>query len=361
LRETVQILRSLIRIFVISLCLGIFVAQPAGAAQRQADGSSDAAPDAAPPVFVGGQKIAASAIVDRGRLLVPVRGVFEGIGADVQFSPPKFVVVRKDGAVIAAFILDRARAVVGHESVVLDVAPMQRDGRVYVPLRVVAEAAGATVAYSNRPPSVHIRADAAPAGSGSGPAGDLQTLQARTASTAQWRLGVAVFSGLCCLGCLVLTARRFAPTVLRAAPLWPAAPPAPPAPRRRPPSPLMPQALHVPRSERMALASVEATGEARLRKQVVTETRTIEVPVTREELVIEYAGEGGTVIVDGHRLEAGETIRIPLWEERVQVDVSKHVLRKEDIVVGKRRSTFAASNGDHGQPLDFGVAEGSPS
>jgi uncharacterized protein (TIGR02271 family) len=355
LRETVQILRSLIRIFVISLCLGIFVAQPAGAAQRQADGSSDAAP----PVFVGGRKIAAAAIVDRGRLLVPVRGVFEGIGADVQFSPPKFVVVRKDGAVIAAFILDRARAVVGHESVVLDVAPIRRDGRVYVPLRVVAEAAGATVAYSNQPPSVHIRADAASAGSGSGsaPAGDLQTLQARTASTAQWRLGVAVFSGLCCLGCLVLTARRFAPTVLRAAPLWPAAPPAP----RRSSAPLMPQALHVPRSERMALASVEATGEVRLHKQVVTETRTIEVPVTREELVIEYAGEGGTVIVDGHRLEAGETIRIPLWEERVKVDVSKHVLRKEDIVVGKRRSTFAASIGDRVQPLDFGVAEGSPS
>ncbi len=357
LRETVHISRSLIHLFGISLSLGISLAQPADAAHLH----RTRAVQSAPAIYVQGHKIRTPAIVDRRHLLVPVRGVFEGIGASVQYSWPKFVVVRKEGAVIAAFILDRRRAVVGHASVDLDVAPMRRDGRVYVPLRVVAEAAGATVAYTNRPPAVHIRQ----------PAADSVVRDAAFAaesalvrSTAQWRFGVALFTALCCLGCLVLTARRFAPGVFRAAPLRGAVGAAHggavrggAVPAREPPAPQP----HVPLPERVTRTSVEATGEARLHKEIVRETRTIQVPVTREELVIEYAGEGGTVIIEGRQLAAGETVRIPLWEERVHVDVTKHVLRKENIVIGKRRSTFSTTNGERGQAVDFGVAEGSPS
>jgi uncharacterized protein (TIGR02271 family) len=360
----VHIQRWLTRLFGVSLSLSVLAALPSSAAHWQARHGAQTPP----PIYVGGRKIRTPAVVDHGHLLVPVRGVFEAIGASVQYSPPKFVVVRKDGAVIAAFILDRRRAIVGHESVDLDVAPTRRDGRVYVPLRVVAEAAGATVTYTNRPPSVRIRQPASDGGADDlGPAAESQSAQ-----TAQWRIGVAVFAGLCCLGALVLAARRFARGVFLAVPLRGvvaaphdlavamngALPTAhnPPRPAREHPTPN----VHVAVPDRAALVSVEATGEARLHKRLVTETRTIQVPVTREELVIEYAGEGGTVIVEGRRLAAGETVRIPLWEERVHVDVTKHVLVKEDIVIGKRRSTFAV-NADRGQPLDFGVAEGSPS
>jgi len=348
----VHIFQTLIRCLGISLCLGILIAPQAADARRR-DGR---AVEATPAIYVGHKRIRTPAVVERRHLLVPVRGVFEAIGASVQYSWPKFVVVRKEGAVIAAFILDRRRAVVGHASVDLDVAPMRHDGRVYVPLRTVAEAAGATVAYTNRPPAVHIRPPAS-ADDDFVRATGLQNAQ--MPSTAQWRFGVAVFTGLCCLGCLVLTARRFAPSVLRAAPLRgtvsAARGGAVPAGEPRA------SQLHVPVPDRFARTPVEAAGEARVRKEIVRETRTIQVPITREELVIEYAGEGGTVIIEGRRLEAGETVRIPLWEERVNVDVSKHVLRKEDIVIGKRRTTFSVANGDRAQPADFGAAEGSPS
>lgn len=74
-------------------------------------------------------------------------------------------------------------------------------------------------------------------------------------------------------------------------------------------------------------------GEVRLRKEVVTEQRTVEVPVTREELVVEK------VPVSGEQQPAGEIgsdqeIRVPLSEERVRVE--KKPVVTEEVRVGKR-------------------------
>lgn len=75
-------------------------------------------------------------------------------------------------------------------------------------------------------------------------------------------------------------------------------------------------------------------GEVRLRKEVVTETQNIEVPTTREELVIERTpGEGREAA--GAEVGSGEKeIRVPLTEERVSVE--KKPVLNEDIRVGKR-------------------------
>jgi len=306
----------------------------------------------APPIYVGAQKVSTAVFVDDGRLFVPVRGVFEAIGASVSYVAPHFVVVRKHGEPLAAFLLDRQEAVVGHRAVHLDRPPTRREGRIYVPLRVVAEAAGATVAYENRPPGVHI----APAKTVA--AGPPQLLGPETAAAAEvsaasqptdWITGVAVFSGMCMLLCLVLTARRFGPSLFRARMKRPVLPP---------PDPLALPAA--PSLDRVALTSVEATGEARFRKELVTETQTIEIPVTREELVIEYGGEGGVVLIEGRQLFAGETVRIPLWEERVHVDVTKHVLLTDDIIAARRRPRPSGAPPPTSPP-DFSIAEGNPS
>src|SRR5512135_3481351 len=67
------------------------------------------------------------------------------------------------------------------------------------------------------------------------------------------------------------------------------------------------------------------TGAVRVRKEVVTEHRTIEVPVQREEIVIERRAPTGEPI---------EEIRIPVSEE--QVTVEKRPVVKEVVTVGKR-------------------------
>ncbi len=74
-------------------------------------------------------------------------------------------------------------------------------------------------------------------------------------------------------------------------------------------------------------------GEVRLRKEIVTDTQTIQVPVTHEELVIERRP------VDQYTQAAGsigesQEIRIPLSEETASVD--KSTIVREEVAVGKK-------------------------
>ena len=75
-------------------------------------------------------------------------------------------------------------------------------------------------------------------------------------------------------------------------------------------------------------------GEVRLRKEVVTEKRSIDVPVTREEVVIERRPVEGREARTGD-IDEGEEIRIPVMEERVHVE--KEPVVREEVTLGKRR------------------------
>jgi len=77
------------------------------------------------------------------------------------------------------------------------------------------------------------------------------------------------------------------------------------------------------------------TGEVRVRKEVVTEQRNIQVPVTREEVVIERRPASGHTSASDIR--PGQEIRIPVKEE--QVHVEKETVVKEEVHVGKRKVT----------------------
>jgi uncharacterized protein (TIGR02271 family) len=73
-------------------------------------------------------------------------------------------------------------------------------------------------------------------------------------------------------------------------------------------------------------------GEVRIRKEVITETQTVQVPVTREELVVERRPVDQATPATG---SIGETeVRIPLSEERASVDTSTVV--REEVAVGKK-------------------------
>jgi len=76
------------------------------------------------------------------------------------------------------------------------------------------------------------------------------------------------------------------------------------------------------------------TGEVRLRKEVVTEQRNIEVPVTREEVVIERHTAAGPKRAEG-AIGEGEEVRIPLMEEEVRVEKTPVV--REEVSVHKRQ------------------------
>jgi uncharacterized protein (TIGR02271 family) len=76
------------------------------------------------------------------------------------------------------------------------------------------------------------------------------------------------------------------------------------------------------------------TGEVRVRKEVVTENQTLNVPVTREEVVIERHPVGSQTASRAD-IRPGEEIRIPVKEEKV--NVTKETVAKEEVKVGKRQ------------------------
>ena len=76
-----------------------------------------------------------------------------------------------------------------------------------------------------------------------------------------------------------------------------------------------------------------ARGEVRLRKEVHSETQNVQVPVTREEIVIERNPIQGERTATG-QIGADSEIRVPLSEERVQVD--KVPVVTEEVRVAKR-------------------------
>lgn len=74
-------------------------------------------------------------------------------------------------------------------------------------------------------------------------------------------------------------------------------------------------------------------GEVRLRKEVITEHQTVEVPVTREELVVENVPVSQKQRPTGE-IGSDKEIRVPLSEERVRVE--KQPVVNQEVRVGKR-------------------------
>ena len=73
-----------------------------------------------------------------------------------------------------------------------------------------------------------------------------------------------------------------------------------------------------------------SSGDVHVRKESVTNMETVQVPVTREHLVVEHTDGRG-------RADAEHAIRVPLSEERVHID--KDTVLREEYKVGKREVT----------------------
>lgn len=100
-------------------------------------------------------------------------------------------------------------------------------------------------------------------------------------------------------------------------------------------------ALH---EERLSIGKEQVqTGEIHVQKNVVEEDREIEMPIEREEIVIDRrplseetdAEKEEQVLTPKQAYEKGDAIYIPLSEERL--DIGKKKVVREEIVIGKRK------------------------
>jgi uncharacterized protein (TIGR02271 family) len=94
------------------------------------------------------------------------------------------------------------------------------------------------------------------------------------------------------------------------------------------------QTMRVHEEELRAVKQPVQAGEVKVRKEVHTEQKTVQVPVEREEVVIERhpVGERPASAAD---IKPGQEIRIPVKEEQVRVE--KQPVVKEEVTVGKRK------------------------
>jgi hypothetical protein len=98
-----------------------------------------------------------------GRVLIPLRGVFERLGASVQWDRASNTVLATRGSSQIQLTIGSRTAFVNGRQVMLDVPPMVVGGRTLVPLRFVSEAMGARVDWDPASRAVFITsAGAAP-------------------------------------------------------------------------------------------------------------------------------------------------------------------------------------------------------
>ena len=102
-----------------------------------------------PTVFYNGEKIKFDQIpvIENGRTLVPLRAIFEKLGADVEWNEDtQTVIATKDDTKISLTI-DNTAASKNGESITLDVPAKVKNGRTLVPVRFVADCFGVDVSW----------------------------------------------------------------------------------------------------------------------------------------------------------------------------------------------------------------------
>ncbi|WP_422879851.1 copper amine oxidase N-terminal domain-containing protein [Neomoorella humiferrea] len=87
--------------------------------------------------------------VEQGRTLVPLRAIFEALGADVNWDAATQTVTGTKGATIVKLTIGSTIAYVSGQAVPLDVPGKILNGRTLVPLRFISESLGAEVVYDN--------------------------------------------------------------------------------------------------------------------------------------------------------------------------------------------------------------------
>lgn len=84
--------------------------------------------------------------IDNDRVMIPIRAVAEGMGADIWWNDKTYEVSVNDDIVLQ---IGHSTAYINDQPVELDAPAVIRSGRTYIPLRFVAENMGAKVDWDN--------------------------------------------------------------------------------------------------------------------------------------------------------------------------------------------------------------------
>ena len=120
------------------------------------------AADNEPAVYLNGEQMTfdVNPFIEDDRTLVPMRAIFEAVGADVQWDEADrtvHAIREKDGEVsLVSLQIDSAAAFVNSAAHTLDVPAKIVDDRTFVPLRFVIESLGEKVEWDGDNYAVRI-------------------------------------------------------------------------------------------------------------------------------------------------------------------------------------------------------------
>ncbi|GAB6179367.1 hypothetical protein JCM14036_06860 [Desulfotomaculum defluvii] len=115
------------------------------------------------PVYIDYQRLYldVAPVLENGRTLVPMRKIFERLGADINWNADTKTVTATKGDVQIELTLGKSTAVVNGKTLKLDVPAKVVGDRTMVPMRFVGETLGAKVDYvTSNGPAVHIYSQA---------------------------------------------------------------------------------------------------------------------------------------------------------------------------------------------------------
>lgn len=98
-------------------------------------------------------------VVENGRTLVPLRGIFESLGASVQWNQNQQLVTASHSNTKIQLKIGSKAPTINGKVVPIDVAAKVTGGRTLIPLRFVGEALGATVQYDAANRAVKITSE----------------------------------------------------------------------------------------------------------------------------------------------------------------------------------------------------------
>lgn len=110
------------------------------------------------PITIDGQvlKTDQPPVIQDGRTLVPLRAIFEGLGADVSWDDINRTITSSRSSSYISLTVDQRDAYINGQQVTLDVPPTIINNRTLVPVRVVGEALKATVTWNAESRSITI-------------------------------------------------------------------------------------------------------------------------------------------------------------------------------------------------------------
>ncbi|MBQ3110796.1 MAG: copper amine oxidase N-terminal domain-containing protein [Clostridia bacterium] len=95
-------------------------------------------------------------VIVEGRTLVPLRSVFEALGATVEWNNEKRAAISEKGDLVVVVAIDSKEMMVDGTPKAIDVPAQIMNGRTMVPVRAVAEAFGCKVEWDNATRTVII-------------------------------------------------------------------------------------------------------------------------------------------------------------------------------------------------------------